>query len=812
MQLDIGVMADAATPVPALDTPKRESAVKRHTRVASDLTRQGKHEEACLAYTHALDLSPTGPQAHVCLANRAGLRCKLGDYEGARLDCMECIRLQPGYSKLYFAEYEAALQSFETALQLNPGDTTAQQLLLRAEQKVQLARRMQADAAAAEAARAAQEAEAQAKEVAKKSYERYVAAAHARRLKQQLRRSKRSTKSQEIAVPPLLTNAEVAALGGDPNKGSPRTRMLAARACKSAQELIPHEPSGEAPGGRRGAGGGAGGKGDPMPPASRGPLVAGLARTAAAAGARAARGNAEAAAAAAVVLQGAKDTSQCAPVAAVAAPAAAGRARAGTADGVVRTQSAAAAASQGTASVVDVGARHKVAFSVARASSSRNASAAAVGSAVAQELSGTDAAAAAAAGDGAALPPPAPAHHALEPKSPAAAAEAPANAISPPATRPPPPEPQRLSRQVDVIEPPGADAPAAAAAAAAARRSYSPLRRHAGPARHSIGASAGASLAAAAAAAARGEPPVSGSSSSKTATSSSSSSSSSAPRSPLARACSYGARRSEVRELASPIRMRAGSGGGGAVHGGRSPRPQSMPCVGALVALPHDGADADEQEPAAAADVLVVRTDDGGGMLCLAPQLAPSRNGSSGSSSSVGGSNNGSSSGGGNGAPLSTSCGGSGPGSDGGGGGATGGSHVRTSTAGSDAKVMKQCSNGSLSTATVSARSSMSANPADCGTDAAERTDVAAVAGCGLGAGLCGVWRAVLPRRRSRRQQCGEAVPAQNAVVSGSGSDGRNDGDKCNGVSAQTDAASVAAVADSCSAVVGPAVRPSTGG
>lgn len=59
------------------------------------------YEGAEKCYTEALELSPTGPNSHVYLCNRAAALCYLGRTDDAVVDCQESIDLNPNYAKAY---------------------------------------------------------------------------------------------------------------------------------------------------------------------------------------------------------------------------------------------------------------------------------------------------------------------------------------------------------------------------------------------------------------------------------------------------------------------------------------------------------------------------------------------------------------------------------------------------------------------------------------------------------------------------------------------------------------------------------------
>ena len=63
------------------------------------LLREGRYKEACYKYTEALKQDPSNP---VIYSNRSATHTKLKNYELPLSDALECIKLNPQWSKGFF--------------------------------------------------------------------------------------------------------------------------------------------------------------------------------------------------------------------------------------------------------------------------------------------------------------------------------------------------------------------------------------------------------------------------------------------------------------------------------------------------------------------------------------------------------------------------------------------------------------------------------------------------------------------------------------------------------------------------------------
>ncbi|CAM9338795.1 unnamed protein product [Ectocarpus sp. 6 AP-2014] len=103
------------------------------------------YEGAEAKYTEALELSPSGPNSHVYLCNRAAALCYLGRNDDAVVDCQEAIDLNPSYAKAYtrlgyayfqLEDYEAAVKAYKKSLEIEPGNAANTKSLRRATAKL----------------------------------------------------------------------------------------------------------------------------------------------------------------------------------------------------------------------------------------------------------------------------------------------------------------------------------------------------------------------------------------------------------------------------------------------------------------------------------------------------------------------------------------------------------------------------------------------------------------------------------------------------------------------------------------------------
>lgn len=99
--------AEAAASSAGGDTAKQSPKAAKE-REAEEVKARGNklliakdYEGAERCYTEALELSPSGPNSHVYLCNRAAALCYLGRNDDAVVDCQESIELNPSYAKAH---------------------------------------------------------------------------------------------------------------------------------------------------------------------------------------------------------------------------------------------------------------------------------------------------------------------------------------------------------------------------------------------------------------------------------------------------------------------------------------------------------------------------------------------------------------------------------------------------------------------------------------------------------------------------------------------------------------------------------------
>ncbi|CAN0468479.1 unnamed protein product, partial [Ectocarpus sp. 12 AP-2014] len=135
------VAAAPATGAKAVDEKKAEEVKGEGNKLllAKD------YEGAEAKYTEALELSPSGPNSHVYLCNRAAALCYLGRNDDAVVDCQEAIDLNPSYAKAYtrlgyayfqLEDYEAAVKAYKKSLEIEPGNAANTKSLRKATAKL----------------------------------------------------------------------------------------------------------------------------------------------------------------------------------------------------------------------------------------------------------------------------------------------------------------------------------------------------------------------------------------------------------------------------------------------------------------------------------------------------------------------------------------------------------------------------------------------------------------------------------------------------------------------------------------------------
>mmetsp|Transcript_22933 Transcript_22933/g.48365 ORF Transcript_22933/g.48365 Transcript_22933/m.48365 type:complete len:993 (-) Transcript_22933:374-3352(-) len=110
----------------------------------SYMTAKG-YQLALEEYSHAIDISPSGPNTYIYYSNRAAAFCYLGDYDAAIDDCKKSIELNPTYEKahtrlglsLYFkGDYQGAIDAYEESLDLDPTNQACLDYMTKAKDRL----------------------------------------------------------------------------------------------------------------------------------------------------------------------------------------------------------------------------------------------------------------------------------------------------------------------------------------------------------------------------------------------------------------------------------------------------------------------------------------------------------------------------------------------------------------------------------------------------------------------------------------------------------------------------------------------------
>jgi tetratricopeptide (TPR) repeat protein len=82
-------------------TDESVEAAEKHKSLGNTQMANREYEKALESYSTALELSPNGPQSHVYYSNRAAALCYLERYDEAVQDSELAIYLKPGYGKAH---------------------------------------------------------------------------------------------------------------------------------------------------------------------------------------------------------------------------------------------------------------------------------------------------------------------------------------------------------------------------------------------------------------------------------------------------------------------------------------------------------------------------------------------------------------------------------------------------------------------------------------------------------------------------------------------------------------------------------------
>lgn len=118
---------------------------------ANNLFKQGKYSEAVAAYTEALTIDPTNKATNAkLLGNRAMARIKIKEFEEAKDDCDQALKLDPSYMKARktrakatgeSGDWEQAVKDWKALVEDNPSDPELNKELRNAELELKKSKR-----------------------------------------------------------------------------------------------------------------------------------------------------------------------------------------------------------------------------------------------------------------------------------------------------------------------------------------------------------------------------------------------------------------------------------------------------------------------------------------------------------------------------------------------------------------------------------------------------------------------------------------------------------------------------------------------
>eukprot|EP00529_Nitzschia_sp_RCC80_P017522 CAMPEP_0113448152 /NCGR_PEP_ID=MMETSP0014_2-20120614/4615_1 /TAXON_ID=2857 /ORGANISM="Nitzschia sp." /LENGTH=825 /DNA_ID=CAMNT_0000339347 /DNA_START=255 /DNA_END=2732 /DNA_ORIENTATION=- /assembly_acc=CAM_ASM_000159 len=124
---------------------KAQEEAERSKSQGNAYMQQKDYESACDCYTHALRISPSGPQSHVYFSNRAAALLSLKKFDQAILDSERALALQPSYAKAHarlglahflLSDYRNAMEAYTVALKYEPDNKSSKSYLEKAKKKV----------------------------------------------------------------------------------------------------------------------------------------------------------------------------------------------------------------------------------------------------------------------------------------------------------------------------------------------------------------------------------------------------------------------------------------------------------------------------------------------------------------------------------------------------------------------------------------------------------------------------------------------------------------------------------------------------
>lgn len=123
----------------------------RARTAANDLFKRGRFSDAVTAYTEALTIDPANKVTNAkLLGNRALARIKIKEYDDARADCDQALKLDPTYTKARrtrakatgeSGDWEQAVNDYKAMLEENPNDAELNKELRNAELELKKSKR-----------------------------------------------------------------------------------------------------------------------------------------------------------------------------------------------------------------------------------------------------------------------------------------------------------------------------------------------------------------------------------------------------------------------------------------------------------------------------------------------------------------------------------------------------------------------------------------------------------------------------------------------------------------------------------------------
>lgn len=113
-----------------------------------------EYQDAALAYTAALKLSPAGPQSHVYFSNRAAALLSMKRFNDAILDSERSLALKPDYGKAHarlglahflLGNYRQAMEAYTVSLKYDPDNKSSRNYLEKATKRLTTQEQQQGD-------------------------------------------------------------------------------------------------------------------------------------------------------------------------------------------------------------------------------------------------------------------------------------------------------------------------------------------------------------------------------------------------------------------------------------------------------------------------------------------------------------------------------------------------------------------------------------------------------------------------------------------------------------------------------------------